>query len=176
MPNGDYCRLFHLNTLQERKRWKRFYFISLISKTYVQVAWDEVQNINNEVPTQTVHKMLKLYKIKQTNQTKHSSLFSPDPLMNMFGTIFQARMNFLTILTHLFRDLSLQFGPCMVSATSPHPLEKRQTGRQGKEMNCLNLILAFSLICHIFFISGFLLQILSFLLRFRSELSAAAGF
>lgn len=58
--DGNYCRLFHLNTLQERKRFKGFYFISLISKTYVQGAWDEVQNINNNVSTQIVHKTLKI--------------------------------------------------------------------------------------------------------------------
>lgn len=33
----------------------------------------------------------------------------------------------------------------MVGATSLHSLEKRQTGRQGKETNCLNLILASTL-------------------------------
>lgn len=72
MPDGNYCRLFHLNTLQERKRLKQFYLISLIPKTYVQMAWDEVQNINNKVPTQTVHKTLKIPQNK-TNQLKKTS-------------------------------------------------------------------------------------------------------
>lgn len=76
MPNGDYCRLFHLNALQERKRLKQFYFISLISKTYVQVAWDEVQNINNKVPTQTVQKMFETPQNKTDQPNKR-----PQPLL-----------------------------------------------------------------------------------------------
>lgn len=74
MPNGDYHILFHLNRPQERKRLKQFYFISLIANTYVQVEWDEMQKINNKVPTQTacVHRML-----KKKNTTKQKN--TPPP-------------------------------------------------------------------------------------------------
>lgn len=49
----------------------------------------------------------------------------------------------------------------MVGATSPHPPEKRQTGREGKEINCLNLILASSLSSHRFpFINSPLITVL----------------
>lgn len=155
MPNGDYCRLFHLNIPQERKRLKQFYVISLISKTYVQVAWDEVQNINNKVPTQPVHRMLKT----PQNTTNQPNKTPPSLHLSLWwislAWFFRQGPIPWQFLTHLFWDLKLQIEPRMVSAASPHPLEKRQrqTGREGKEMNCLNLILACTLISHIFFIS-----------------------
>lgn len=78
MPNGDYHILFHLNRPQERKRLKQFYCISLIANTYVQVEWDEMQKINNKVPTQIacVHRMLKKNQTQQNKKTHTPSLFT----------------------------------------------------------------------------------------------------
>lgn len=138
MPNGDYCRLFHLNALQERKRLKQFYFISLISKTYVQVAWDEVQNINNEVLTQTVQKMFETPQNKTNQPNKTPQCLLTWPSDEYVWNYFPGK-DPLTIPTRLFRDLSLQIEPCMVGATSSHPPEKktktnRKTG-QGNELS-----------------------------------------
>lgn len=124
VPNGDYCTLFHLNRPQERKRLQQFYLIFLISKTHVQVAQEEVQNINKVLAQPAcVHKMLKKQNKKTTPKKPANNtttpVFSPAPLINIFGTILQARIN-TYFLRHLFRDLRLPVEPCLGSC-SPLP-------------------------------------------------------
>jgi len=57
------------------------------------------------------------HKNKKTQQNKQKiPAFSPAPLMNVFGTILQARIN-TYFLRHLFRDLRLPIEPCLGSCS-----------------------------------------------------------